>query len=117
MSSTTNASKDSVFSRMFGVAQKLGKSLILPVSVLPVACILLGVRGALVNAQNNLPASLFFEIMANSGDRRPAVARHRRRPRPHQNVACRAGATVGYLVLNGTTNVSARLGLWSRRAP
>ena len=49
MSSTTNASKDSVFSRMFGVAQKLGKSLMLPVSVLPVAGILLGVGGALVN--------------------------------------------------------------------
>jgi glucose PTS system EIICB or EIICBA component len=38
--------KQSVGNRIFGQAQKLGKSLMLPVSVLPVAGILLGVGGA-----------------------------------------------------------------------
>ena len=42
------AEKQSVGSRVFGQAQKLGKSLMLPVAVLPVAGILLGVGGAFV---------------------------------------------------------------------
>ena len=71
MSTTTE--KASVGSRVFGVAQKLGKSLMLPVSVLPVAGILLGVGGALLNgaAQNNwnLPTflTIFFEIIERHG--------------------------------------------------
>lgn len=116
MSSTTNASKDSVFSRMFGVAQKLGKSLMLPVSVLPVAGILLGVGGALVNGadQNgwNLPAFLriFFEIMANSGDpifgALPLLFAIGVALGLTKNDGVSAlAATVGYLVLNGTMNV------------
>ena len=40
--------KASLFSRAFGFLQKIGKSLMLPVSVLPVAGILLGVGGAFV---------------------------------------------------------------------
>jgi PTS system glucose-specific IIC component len=44
--------KPSVGSRIFGQAQKLGKSLMLPVSVLPVAGILLGVGGAFLGGYN-----------------------------------------------------------------
>ena len=40
--------KASLFSRAFGFLQKIGKSLMLPVSVLPVAGILLGVGGAFI---------------------------------------------------------------------
>jgi PTS system glucose-specific IIC component len=40
--------KTSLFSRAFGFLQKIGKSLMLPVSVLPVAGILLGVGGAFI---------------------------------------------------------------------
>jgi glucose PTS system EIICB or EIICBA component len=40
--------KPSLFSRAFGFLQKIGKSLMLPVSVLPVAGILLGVGGAFI---------------------------------------------------------------------
>ena len=42
------APKASLFSRAFGFLQKIGKSLMLPVSVLPVAGILLGVGGAFI---------------------------------------------------------------------
>ena len=41
--------KNSVGSRAFGYLQKIGKSLMLPVAVLPVAGILLGVGGAFIN--------------------------------------------------------------------
>jgi PTS system glucose-specific IIC component len=44
---TAPAPKQSLGSRAFGFLQKIGKSLMLPVSVLPVAGILLGVGGAL----------------------------------------------------------------------
>jgi glucose PTS system EIICB or EIICBA component len=40
------APKQSLGSRAFGFLQKIGKSLMLPVAVLPVAGILLGVGGA-----------------------------------------------------------------------
>ena len=40
--------KPSLWSRAFGFLQKIGKSLMLPVSVLPVAGILLGVGGAFI---------------------------------------------------------------------
>ena len=43
------AKKASIGSRIFGFLQKIGKSLMLPVSVLPVAGILLGVGGAFIN--------------------------------------------------------------------
>ena len=116
MTVATSTPKASVGSRVFGQAQKLGKSLMLPVSVLPVAGILLGVGGALLNGatqnQWNLPAAatIFFEIMQNSGD--PIFA-----ALPllfaigvalgltkNDGVSALA-ATVGYLVLNGTMNV------------
>ena len=64
----------SIGSNVFGFMQKLGKSLMLPVAVLPVAGILLGVGGAVLNgAQQNhwdLPAFLriTLEIMRASGD-------------------------------------------------
>ncbi len=45
---TATAPKASVWSRAFGFLQKIGKSLMLPVSVLPVAGILLGVGGAFI---------------------------------------------------------------------
>lgn len=66
--------QQSLGSRAFGFMQKLGKSLMLPVSVLPVAGILLGVGGAVLNGadQNNwnLPTAvrILFEIMRDSGD-------------------------------------------------
>lgn len=66
--------RQSLGSRAFGFMQKLGKSLMLPVSVLPVAGILLGVGGAVLNGaeQNNWdlpgPVRLLFEIMRDSGD-------------------------------------------------
>jgi PTS system glucose-specific IIC component len=43
---TAPAPKNSLGSRAFGFLQKIGKSLMLPVAVLPVAGILLGVGGA-----------------------------------------------------------------------
>ena len=46
------AKKQSLGNRIFGQAQKLGKSLMLPVSVLPVAGILLGVGGAFLGGYN-----------------------------------------------------------------
>jgi PTS system glucose-specific IIC component len=61
-------------SNAFGFMQKIGKSLMLPVSVLPVAGILLGVGGAFLNgAQQNhwhLPGLLriVLEIMQGSGN-------------------------------------------------
>ena len=60
--------------RIFGVMQKLGKALMLPVAVLPVAGILLGVGGAVLNgAETNswhLPFTLqvLLQIMRDSGD-------------------------------------------------
>jgi PTS system glucose-specific IIC component len=68
------APRNSFGSDAFGFMQKLGKSLMLPVSVLPVAGILLGVGGALLNGakQNHwvLPDILriILEIMRASGD-------------------------------------------------
>ncbi len=64
----------SVGTRIFGVMQKLGKALMLPVSVLPVAGILLGVGGAVLNgAETNgwhLPFTfqVLLQIMRDSGD-------------------------------------------------
>lgn len=46
---TATAPRSSLGSRAFGFLQKIGKSLMLPVSVLPVAGILLGVGGAFIN--------------------------------------------------------------------
>lgn len=46
------AQKVSIGNRIFGFMQKLGKSLMLPVSVLPVAGILLGVGGAFIGGFN-----------------------------------------------------------------
>ncbi|WP_169823280.1 PTS transporter subunit EIIC, partial [Aldersonia kunmingensis] len=43
---TSTEPQESLGSRIFGVLQKLGKSLMLPVSVLPVAGIMLGIGGA-----------------------------------------------------------------------
>ena len=66
--------RDSLGSRVFGFMQKLGKSLMLPVAVLPVAGILLGVGGAVLNGakQNNWDLAPFvritLEIMRASGD-------------------------------------------------
>lgn len=61
-------------SKVFAFLQQLGKSLMLPVSILPAAGILLGVGGALLSgAQQNgwdLPAPLrvFLEVLAASGN-------------------------------------------------
>jgi PTS system glucose-specific IIC component len=66
--------RDSFGSKAFGFMQKLGKSLMLPVAVLPVAGILLGVGGAVLNGakQNNWDLAPFvrisLEIMRASGD-------------------------------------------------
>ena len=49
----------SVLKATFGVLQKIGKSLMLPVSVLPVAGILLGVGSASSNHCLTLPSSAF----------------------------------------------------------
>jgi PTS system glucose-specific IIC component len=46
---TAPAPRNSLGSRAFGFLQKIGKSLMLPVAVLPVAGILLGVGGAFIN--------------------------------------------------------------------
>ncbi|HPZ50304.1 MAG TPA: glucose-specific PTS transporter subunit IIBC [Propionibacteriaceae bacterium] len=116
MTVATSTPKASVGSRVFGQAQKLGKSLMLPVSVLPVAGILLGVGGALLNGatqnQWNLPAAatIFFEIMQNSGDpifgALPLLFAIGVALGLTKNDGVSAlAATVGYLVLNGTMNV------------
>ncbi len=71
---TSSEPRQSLGSRVFGFMQKLGKSLMLPVSVLPVAGILLGVGQAvpLAMEQQGRPLSgipkLIFDIMAAAGD-------------------------------------------------
>jgi glucose PTS system EIICB or EIICBA component len=102
----------------FGFLQKIGKSLMTPVAVLPVAGILLGVGGALLSAaeQGRItitgPLLILFEIMQNSGE--PIFA----------NLALifaigvalgltgndgvsALSATVGYVVMIGTMSVTA----------
>ena len=54
----------------FGTLQKIGKSLMLPVSVLPVAGILLGV-GATMSKKAPKPLVPIFDVMAKSGWKRP----------------------------------------------
>ncbi|MFV0436913.1 MAG: glucose-specific PTS transporter subunit IIBC [Desulfopila sp.] len=102
--------------RIFGVMQKLGKALMLPVSVLPVAGILLGVGGALLTgAETNgwhLPffVKVLLEIMRDSGgpifDALPlifaiGVALGLTR---NDGVAALA-ATIGFLVMTATLGV------------
>ena len=71
---TSGSQDQGMGTRIFGVMQKLGKALMLPVSVLPVAGILLGVGGAVLNgAETNgwhLPFMLqvLLQIMRDSGD-------------------------------------------------
>ena len=68
------STKSSRGSNVFGFMQKLGKSLMLPVAVLPVAGILLGVGGAVLGGakQNSwdLPSlvRIILEVMQASGD-------------------------------------------------
>lgn len=69
----TESRKRQLGSRAFGFMQQLGKSLMLPVSILPAAGILLGIGGAVLNgAENhgwNLPGFLrvLLEVMQQSG--------------------------------------------------
>ncbi|GAB79240.1 PTS system D-glucose-specific IIB component, Glc family /PTS system D-glucose-specific IIC component, Glc family [Austwickia chelonae] len=73
-STGANDEKAGIGSRIFGEMQRLGKSLMLPVSVLPVAGILLGVgmaslKGIETNGwQVPQAVTLLFQIMQNSGD-------------------------------------------------
>lgn len=60
---------------MFNLLQKIGKSVMLPVSILPVAGILLGVGGALLSGMqrgaiqiDSTVLKTLFEIMKNSGE-------------------------------------------------
>lgn len=70
---TTTPEKESLGQRSFAFLQQLGKSLMLPVAILPAAGILLGVGGALLNgaAQNGwelaTPIRVLLEIMNASG--------------------------------------------------
>jgi PTS system glucose-specific IIC component len=52
------APKQSLGSRAFGFLQKIGKSLMLPVAVLPVAGILLGVGGAFISGFQQRAANM-----------------------------------------------------------
>jgi len=61
--STATAPRASIWSRAFGFLQKIGKSLMLPVSVLPVAGLLLGIGSAHFTW---LPP-LVSDVMAQSG--------------------------------------------------
>ena len=69
------AARPSLGSRVFGVLQKLGRALMIPVAVLPAAGILLGIGGGLLAGveqgvyQINSPFVLhILEIMAAAGD-------------------------------------------------
>jgi len=106
----------SVGSNAFGFMQKVGKSLMLPVSVLPVAGILLGVGGAVLNGakQNNwdLPSvvRIILEIMQASGNpifgALPLIFAIGVALGFSKNDGVAAlAATVGYLVMIGTMGV------------
>jgi PTS system glucose-specific IIC component len=66
--------KDLLNMNVFSSLQKMGKSLMLPVSVLPVAGILLGVGGGFLASADKgsidlgATSKLFFEILQNAGD-------------------------------------------------
>ena len=55
---TAPAPRQSLGSRAFGFLQKIGKSLMLPVAVLPVAGILLGVGGAFISGFQQRAANM-----------------------------------------------------------
>ena len=103
-------------SRTFGFMQKLGKSLMLPISVLPVAGILLGVGQAMLLGADqygwNLPAvvRIAFEIMQASGgpifDALPLIFAIGVALGLTKNDGVSAlAATVGYLVMIATMGV------------
>jgi glucose PTS system EIICB or EIICBA component len=106
-------------SNAFGFLQKIGKSLMLPVSILPVAGILLGVGGALLSgfAERDVdvvaPLRILLEIMQASGE--PIFANMALifaigvalGMAKNDGVAA-LSAVVGFLVMNATMGVMAR---------
>ena len=88
--------KPSLFSRAFGFLQKIGKSLMLPVSVLPVAGILLGVGGAFIGGFQQArqgPRGLRRRRGASPAvtSRRPSVTRSPRASSPSRSMcSCRS---------------------------
>ena len=104
---------------IFSTLQKMGKSLMLPVSVLPVAGILLGVGGGFLASAGKggivlgSTAKLFFEILQNAGD--PIFASLALLFAigvalgfaQNEGVAGLA-AVVGFVVLQGTTGTMAK---------
>lgn len=124
VSTPASDSTPSLSNRAFAFLQSIGKSVMLPVSVLPVAGLLLGIGGALLSGAERGAfhveyswLTLLFEIMKNSGE--PIFANL---PlifalgvalgiAKNDAVSCLA-ATVGYVVMLGTMGVIARhLGL------
>ena len=65
------APKSSLGSRAFGFLQKIGKSLMLPVSVLPVAGILLGVGGAFSGGYEQRAKNMGICVLGAFGPRTP----------------------------------------------
>lgn len=94
-------------SQIFETLQKIGKSVMLPVSILPVAGILLGVGGALLSGvqrgvlQIESPLlQLLFEIMKNSGE--PIFV--------HLPLIFAIGVAIGLTSNDGTSAIAAIVG-------
>jgi glucose PTS system EIICB or EIICBA component len=105
-------------SNAFGFLQKIGKSLMLPVSILPVAGILLGIGGATLSgtAERGIdlaaPVRIFLEIMQASGqpifDNLALIFAIGVALGMSKNDGVSAlSAVVGFLVMNGTMGVVA----------
>ena len=75
---TAPAPKASLGSRAFGFLQKIGKSVMLPVSVLPVAGILLGVGGAFSGGYEQRAKNMGSASSAPSARARPAATQPKR---------------------------------------
>ena len=118
MSNTT--SQGSFWKNIFNFLQKIGKSLMLPVSILPVAGLLLGIGGALLSgvdrgviAIDSVALLTFFEILKDSGgpifDNLPIIfAVGTALGLTKNDGASALAAIVGYVVMLGTMGVIAK---------
>ena len=112
-----SAQQGSFWKNIFNFLQKIGKSLMLPVSILPVAGLLLGIGGALLSgvdrgviAIDSVALLTFFEILKDSGgpifDNLPIIfAVGTALGLTKNDGAAALAAIVGYVVMLGTMGV------------
>ncbi len=109
---TAPTTRGNPFSNWFGFLQQIGKSLMLPVAVLPAAGILLGVGGALLAGVENGRISItapwlltLLEVMRSAGD--PIFAIGVALGLTKNDGVSALAATVGYVVMVSTMGVIA----------